>query len=219
MYYTVMMGGRGAASGIGKSSKTGGPMKVYDETQRYKGYSIHQWENATRDKKVEHVALFNKDGNLIFAGTSHNKNSVAIPTGMINMSDVDTLTHNHPYNANRPIGGTFSEADVINSTLYGIRQTRAVSNGVKENTYILRATSGANTAGMHDEAHKIQSNNTMQNTGEKAYKKVKNRLAKQGKQISLSMANQVAIGSMKQVWKDSASKYGYEYIEVKEKHW
>ena len=134
-------GGRGANSGYGQGTSTGGEgsrvSAFYDKTKKYQGMSIHQFENAVRDKSVEYIALYDKDGKLIVAGTSNNKGAVVIPTGHPNFKDAVTLTHNHPYKGRRIIGGSFSGADVQNHLRFGFKgETRAVSNGPNENTYI-----------------------------------------------------------------------------------
>ena len=142
-----MYGGRGASSSYGGDQNTGGTgrrMKFYDKTQKYQGMSKHQFENAIRDKTVEYIGIFNDKGELVAAGTSYSPNAVSVPTNHPRWNEVHDLTHNHPYKpANEPhrtIGASFSTADVTNHVMLGIKgETRAVSNGPNENTYIFRA--------------------------------------------------------------------------------
>ena len=109
-----LFGGRGANSGYGQGISTGGDgsrvSAFYDKTKKYQGMTIHQFENAVRDKSVEYIGLYDKDGKLIVAGTSNNKGAVAIPTGHPNFKDAVTLTHNHPYKGRRIIGHNHTEA-------------------------------------------------------------------------------------------------------------
>lgn len=57
-----LFGGRGANSGFGGDMDTGDSgrrvTKFIDKTNKYKGMSIHEFENAIREKPVEYVGLF-----------------------------------------------------------------------------------------------------------------------------------------------------------------
>lgn len=151
MSYIVMRGGRGASSSYGGDRNTGGtgkPMKFYDKTKSFQGMTKHEFENAIRDKTVEYIGVFNDKGELLVAGTSYSPNAVGVPTNHPRWNEVHDLTHNHPYKPanepNRTIGATFSTADVENHLALDIKgETRAVSNGPNENTYIFRAKAGA----------------------------------------------------------------------------
>ena len=227
-YKICLCGGRGASSSYGGDKNTSGdgrPVKFYDKTQKYQGMSMHEFENAVRDKTVEYIGVFDEDGNLVVAGTSYNPHKVAIPTNHPRWNEVHDLTHNHPYrpadDPDRTIGASFSEADVKNHVLLGLRgETRAVSNGPNENTYIFRAKPGAKTNKpamlkiTREFGAKFNRSATTQ------LNKVSKRLAKQGKKLTPGQRNQVTLGAAKKVWKSHAvEKAGYEYIEVKKAHW
>lgn len=219
-----LFGGRGANSGYGQGINTGGDRArvsaFYDKTSKYKGMSIHQFENSVRDKGVEYIALYDKDGKLIVAGTSNNKGAVAVPTGHPRFKDAVTLTHNHPYQGGRIIGGSFSDADVQIHLRFGLKgETRAVSNGPNENTYIFRAKQGVkqNAKQMTAVANKI--GNRYKSEAPKRTEKVKNDLKKQGKSLN-GKDNQVYIGTAKRLWKNAkVERFGYEYIEVNKSRW
>ena len=221
---TQLFGGRGADSGYGGGTHTGGgkrgPRTFDDKTKQYKGMSIHEFEAAIRDKKSEYIGIFDKDGQLIVAGTSHNKGAVVVPTNHPDFSKAYTLTHNHPYYENRVIGGSFSEADVQNHLRLGLKgETRAVTNGPNEYAYIFRAKQGAklDTTGMVSAASKV--GNKYASTGQKAVDEVRKRLKAQGKSLN-GKDNQVYIGAAKRLWKAAnVGQYGYEYIDVTQKRW
>jgi hypothetical protein len=227
-YRICLYGGRGASSSYGGDKTTGDdgrPVKFYDKTDKYKGMSVHEFENAVRDKTVEYIGLFDDKGNLVVAGTSFNPHKVAIPSSHPNFKEAQTLTHNHPYkpvdDPNRTIGASFSDADVRNHVLFGFKgETRAVSNGPNENTYIFRAKPGAKT----NNAAMLKFTNEFRGRFEKKananLNKVNKRLAKQGKKLTEGQRSQVALGAAKKVWKSNAvDKAGYEYVEVKKAHW
>ena len=227
-YRICLFGGRGASSSYGGDKSTGGdgiPVKFYDRTDRYKGMSIHEFENAVRDKTVEYIGLFDGDGNLIIAGTSHNSGKVAIPDRHPRFKEVQTLTHNHPYkpaeNPNRTIGASFSEADVKNHIYYGLKgETRAVSNGPNENTYIFRAKAGAKTNKLAMLKYAGEFKARFDQKATSNLNKVTKRLAKEGKTLTPGQKNQVQLGAAKKVWKSYAvKKAGYEYIEIKKAKW
>lgn len=133
--------------------------------------------------------------------------------------DVDTLTHNHPANGDRYIGGTFSETDIITSTRLKVREMRAVvGSGHNEHTYIFRENSKAKRrqrVNMENKAKKIANSGQMQDEMRKGLKKAQ----AGGKKLSPARQNQAKIGAAKNIWKQTASKYGYEYVEVKKAHW
>lgn len=220
-----LFGGRGADSGYSGGVSTAGGSRgashFYDKTKKFQGMSIHEFENAIREKKNEYIGVFDKDGKLIVAGTSGNNGSVAIPTEAPGFENAHTLTHNHPYDSTRIVGGTFSEADVQNHLALGFKgETRAVTNGPNENTYIFRAKSGAtqNSVKMSIAASKVGA--AYKKEGTKLVQKVQGKLAKKGKTLPVSKQSQVFIGNVQRMWKKSGiERYGYEYIEVKKSHW
>ena len=227
-YRMCLHGGRGASSSYGGDKNTGGdgrPVKFYDMTDKYRGMSLHEFENAIRDKNVEYIGIFDGDGNLVVAGTSHNPNKVAIPERHPKFKEGQTLTHNHPYkptnDPNRTIGASFSDADVRNHVLLGFKgETRAVSNGPNENTYIFRAKAGAKTnkESMLKYAGEFKARFDKKATAN--LNKVTKRLAKEGKTLTPGQKNQVQLGAAKRVWKSYVvKKAGYEYIEIKKAKW
>ncbi len=217
-----LFGGRGADSGLAGGVSTSGRKvsRFYDLTDKYKGYSVHEFENAIRDKPTEHIGVFDKDGKLLVAGTSGNKGSVAVPTSHEEFKNAYTITHNHPYQGGRVIGGSLSGADVQNHLSFGLKgDTRAVSNGPNENTYIFRARQGVkqNATRMAQIAHDADTRYSQ--IYAKNIKKVTEKLAKQGKTLG-DKSEQVGIGAMKRVWKNAkVERYGYEYVEVNKARW
>lgn len=223
------MGGRGAASGYsgpGSTSGNGkGARRFYDKTSKFKGMSIHEFENAVRDKKVEYIGIYDDKGKLIVAGTSYNSHAVNIPTNHPEFSKAHTLTHNHPYNPTdepyRTIGASFSETDISNHIRMGFKgETRAVSNGPNENTYIFRAKAGAKQDNLRMYKHMAKIKGQWQRKGNQKVDDINKRLAKQGKSLSPSQRKQVLYGMVKKGWQSIEVKAsGYEYIEIKKAHW
>lgn len=159
----------------------------------------------------------------MIAGTSYNNGAVAIPDFDPRFSGIHTLTHNHPYNRGRMIGGTFSEADVIAHATYQYAgQTRAVSNGPNENTYILSPRRGAkqNYTRLLGYAQRVEAGRRMQKAGQKALDKANKRQQKKGSFLTPKQQNQVYLGTMKRTWKKkTVSNAGFDYIEVKQSRW
>lgn len=226
------MGGRGAASGFGSGASTGsGPRGAggtfYDRTDKFKGMKLHEFENAIRDRKTEYIGLFDANGDLIVAGTSGRNGSVAIPTGHPEFSKAVTLTHNHPSDGGRGIGGTFSEADVANHAFLqmanhapNLKQTRAVASGKGENTYIIQNGANADTRALYQMATRFKINNTLRKQGTKTLDAVRSVVAlKYGKKLSSDEESSIWLGGIKRVWKDNTAKVGFDYIEVKKPRW
>lgn len=217
------MGGRGAKTDYGTitTGSDGAKATFYDLTDKYKDMPLHEFENLIRDRKHEYIGLADEHGNIIIAGTSYKEGSVAVPQNHPDFNKARTLTHNHPRNKERPIGATFSDADVINHAILSnvVNQTRAVSSGKNENTYILKAGNGKiNPAGLHKYASNISKK--MDRIANEAIQKASKKFAKQGKKLTRSQANQIGLGSIKRVWKgDNVKKYGFDYIEVKKARW
>ncbi len=216
------MGGRGASSGRGHSTSGGGrTIQFHDVTQRFKGMNVHDFENAIRDYKTEYAGVFDKNGVLIQAVTSGKQGSTAIPPSV---STASTLTHNHPYHGDRRVGGTFSEADITILGKYSnLDSMRVSTNGVHENTYIMRKGQNANPVKLKVVAEKSRNGGrgSMRDIGEKALAKHAANMKKKG-YSDVEIANkkkQLYLGPMKQYWKTNAEKAGYEYIEVKTAHW
>ena len=227
-YRICMRGGRGASSSYGGGESTGGGglnLKFYDKTKKYQGMSKHEFENAIRDKTVEYIGIFNDKGELLVAGTSYHPGAVSVPTNHPQWGEAHDLTHNHPYkpitDPNRTIGASFSDADIKNHVLFGLKgETRAVSNGPNENTYIFRAKPGAKTKPNAMLKITREFDAKFKRGAATQLNKVNKRLAKQGKKLTPGQQSQVSLGAAKKVWKSHAvEKAGYEYIEVKKAHW
>lgn len=212
------MGGRGAKTDYG-TMPTGA--QFYDLTDKYKGMPLHEFENKIRDRKHEYIGLADEQGNIIIAGTSYKKGQVAIPQNHPDFNKSRTLTHNHPYREDRPIGATFSDSDIMNHAILSnvLTQTRAVSGGKNENTYILKAGKGkTNPEGLYKYASNVR--DKKDKIANNAVLKARKKFAKQGKTLTRGQVNQIGLGSMKRVWKgDNVKKYGFDYIEVKKARW
>lgn len=219
-----LFGGRGANSGMGQGINTGGinsrVTAFYDKTSKFQGMNIHEFENAVRDKSVEYIALYDKDGRIIVAGTSYNNGAVAVPTGHPKFKEAITLTHNHPYQGGRIVGGSFSGADVQNHLRLGLKgETRAVSNGPNENTYIFRAKKGMNQNIQKMTSVADKMDGRYKATAQKTLDAVKKDLSARGRSLN-GKDNQVYIGTAKRLWKKAnVNRYGYEYIEVNKSRW
>lgn len=215
------MGGRGA-SYKGSVSTEGGKGGTFYESKQYSGMSLHDFENAIRNKDKEYIGLVDKDGNIIVAGTSGKSGSVVIPTTHPEFNNAVGMTHNHPSNPNRPIGGSFSQADVENMAILKHQFIRAVAGGKNENTYIIRAKNGTvqNSKKLLKYAQTIGSDKSSSKIGIRAVNSAEKVAAKKGKTLTSAQKNQIYIGSQKRVWKSSTViKSGYEYIEVKRPKW
>ena len=213
------MGGRGAWSGHGASTGGGsGGASYKDVTKQFQGMDLHKFENTIRDRKTEYVGIFDEKGKLIKATTSGSSDHAGIPE---EAAGAAVLTHNHPYQGGRMIGGTFSEADVINHIQLGIGTTRAVTNGPNENTYILATKAGSNPRTLYSAAVMSRDNGKMEKIGTDAFTRVSADMKKKGytdAQVQ-SKLGQIYIGSMKNFWKTEAANAKYDYIEVKKARW
>lgn len=218
------MGGRGA-SGAGKHRKISGttasgkPGRFNDMTSNFAGMSLHEFENAVRGKSTEYLGGFDKDGNLIIAGTSGKKGAVIVPTGHPDFSKITTITHNHPSDANRPLGGTFSEADVKILGRYSqLNSMRAVASGKGEHSYIMQKSSSgkANPSGLKNAALSAEMTNKLSAMGNSAVAKARKNV---GRPLTTAEYNRVFIGGMKNAWSDIAKHNGYDYITLKKAPW
>lgn len=111
----ILFGGRGASSG--KSSlKTGNndgkELKYYNKTSLFKGKTLVEAERMIRNRKNEYAIIYDKNGNVLGAYTSYNHGAVSFPPEVARNANI--LTHNHPSDSTRGIGGPFSEADLMN---------------------------------------------------------------------------------------------------------
>ena len=218
------MGGRGSSSSGKSSVSTGGGGSggtFYDKTSTFAGMSLHDFENAIRGKSNEYVGVFDSSGNLLIAGTSYQKGSVAVPNLDPRFANASIVTHNHPSDGGRGIGGTFSEADIKMLGLTGVNAVRAVANGKGEHTYIMQksTTRSANPNGLVKAAERIKSSARMSKTGQTTLAQVEKKLAAQGKTLTGTQKSAIYLGSMKNTWKSVAEKNGYDYIPLKKAPW
>jgi len=219
------MGGRGQATKYGQGNMSGDKRNLtfYDHTDKYKGMPLHEFENKIRDRKHEWIGLTDENGNIVIAGTSHNSGSVAIPKNHPDFNKARTLTHNHPYDSERPIGATFSSADIkVHATFNNLfTQTRAVSGGKNENTYIIKSKSGAKQSPQKLYKYAQSMTQSKLNTiMDKSISKAKKKFDAKGKKMTTAQMNQIGLGSIKKVWKnEKINMFGYDYIEVKKARW
>ena len=217
------MGSCGSSS---KSSKkmtgknaNGQNRAFYDMTDKFAGMSMHEFENAIRDRAQEVLGGFDADGKLVVAGTSNANGSVVVPVSHPNFGDITTLTHNRPSNANRPVGGTLSEADVkVLATYPNLNSIRAVASGKAENTYIMQksANKKANRAGLLRDTISAEYTLKLNKMGRKTVAKVEKKM---GRPLTNAETSAAYIGGMKNAWKGIASKNGYDYVALKNVPW
>jgi hypothetical protein len=216
------MGGRGQALGIFEVfGGNGEELKFYDKTKQFSGLSLHEFEDKIRDKDVEYMGVFDKDGNLMIAGTSYNEGNVSFPMDVVDWSKAETFTHNHPNGGDRGIGGSFSGKDVSNAAKYNIN-VRAVASGKGEHTYILnknREITSSDRKGLEkyiaknyrtskDFARRDKARNTL----------IKNVTAK-GRTPTEAEKSAAWLGMNKKNWKNRLEKYGFTYAESKKPRW
>lgn len=222
------MGGRG--SNIGGTVFDGGGGRsaaFYDHTDKFRGMSLHDYENVIRNRKQEWIGVADEEGNIVVAGTSGRKGSVAVPTNHPDFNKGYTLTHNHPHDGGRGVGGTLSEADVYNAAELTDKGfgggTRAVAGGDNEFAYIIKPsqTRKVNPAKLTSYVARVQKNSTMQKRGDKVLKKVEREMKKRGRTMSIEDKNTAYLGGMKSTWRNSKSVYnaGFDYIEVNTPKW
>ena len=218
------MGGRGAASGAKggkiKGTNAAGKSRVfYDKTEHFRGMSMHDFENAVRGRATEYLGGFDKNGTLVVAGTSNSKGSVVVPTGHPGFNSITTITHNHPSNSSRPVGGTLSEADVkVLGTYKNLNSMRAVANGKSEHSYIIQKSSGktANHDGLRADAIVVERSGKLAKMGQEAVAKYTKSV---GRPLTAAEHSGAYIGGMKNAWKDIAGRNGFDYIPLKKAPW
>lgn len=218
------MGGRGSTSGAGKgkisgTNAFGQPRVFYDKTSNFQGMSMHEFENAVRGRKQEYIGGFDENGKLVVAGTSNNKGAVVVPTGHPEFKNIKTLTHNHPSDTNRPVGGTLSEADVkILGKYHNLNSMRAVASGKSEHSYIMQKSSNktANHNGLLTDATFAENSGRLARMGNEAVAKFQKSV---GRPLTTAEINSAYIGGMKNAWKDIARRNGFDYIPLKKAPW
>lgn len=209
-----LCGGRGADSGYGKSGfNTGGTGRATffkDFSDKYKGMHYLDYEKEIAGKKSEYIGLYGEDGKIIIAGTSYNPSSVAIPTDHPDFKKVTRLTHNHPADSHRVLGGSFSRADVINNSALNLNSTRAVAN---EKTYIIQKSK---TFKKSDANRMMRLASTSDSKWNEGANKLLSKVNKNGT-LSHKSVQTISLGYGTRIWKNLTKNSGYDYIEKKNK--
>ncbi len=209
----VLSGGRGADSGYSKEGiNTGGnnrPIAFYDKTDKYRGMHYLDFEEKIRGKNVEYVGLYDENGKIIIAGTSYNSGKVGIPTDHPDFNKATRLTHNHPVDSARLLGGSFSSADVVNNSLLNMNSTRAVA---KEKTYIIQKSKTFKESDRRRMGRKALRSSTLWNKGARKLLSKVNKGSLTPKNIQT-----IELGYGTRVWKNLTKNSGYDYIEKRQK--
>ena len=206
----VLSGGRGADSGYGKeginTASNNKAMPFYDKTDKYRGMHYLDFEEKIRGKNVEYVGLYDETGKIVVAGTSYNSEAVGIPTSHPDFNKATRLTHNHPADATRLLGGSFSSADVVNNSLLNMNSIRAVA---KEKTYTIQKSKTFKESDRRRMSIKALKSDTIWDKARKLLSKVNNG--------SLTHKNiqTIKLGYGTRVWKNLTKNSGYDYIEKK----
>ncbi len=207
----ILNGGRGADSGYSKEGiNTKGnnkPMPFYDKTDKYKGMNYLEFEEKIRSKNVEYVGLYDENGKIVVAGTSYNSGAVGIPTSHPDFNKVTRLTHNHPADERRVLGGSFSGADVINNSTLNLNSTRAVA---KEKTYTIQKSKSFKESDRNKMIKRAR-------TSDKKWDDGANKLLSKVNKANLTHENiqTIRYGYGTRVWKNLTKNSGYDYIERK----
>ena len=126
----------GKVSYTPKSGKQ--PKSPYTSAQEN---ALIQIENKTYTLKREQAHLVDQNGVILFK-KGGGKSSVSFTRGEFNQMKGQVLTHNHPLDAHRSIGGTFSPEDInlaFSGKLKGLRATAV------EGTYDITYVNDSNT--------------------------------------------------------------------------
>lgn len=211
-------GGRGAYSYKSNNTLTGEnerPLPFYDKTDKYIGLTKQEFENKISRFKNEFIGVYDENGLIVKAGTSHKRGTTAVPNEIVNAYG---FTHNHPSgekegNRVRTIGGTFSGADLKGIAIYNNKEGRARAN---EATYIVRAkggkTTGAGRRKLTSVANRIDKQ--FSKIARNKLSQVNNRLNVKGKKMTDNTYMNVLYGTAKNLMKKSISKTNYDYIEI-----
>lgn len=117
------MGGRaggGASAGMGSASRQGSLAR-----------SLASVENSIRNASVEHGAVLDDNGNIVWQGTDNKNGSIWIPPDK--MKD-GIVTHNHPIDVKTPGkvradgGGSLSREDIMAAIKGDAKEFRAVTS-------------------------------------------------------------------------------------------
>lgn len=217
-------GGRGGGSGLnGEKDKEklfdwlekegtapGTPVPI--DINEFQGQTLEQIERRLRNLEHEELFVFDKDGKIIEAYRG-NKNSVCFRGEVIDYQDA-TVTHGHP-KAAANFGGTFSFADMKNMLKSKWAEHRATASGQGEMNYILRKTGNANPQGFYNQINRdyTRLKETMSDTWDISY----HGAVKEGKSTKIARheARQKTVGVLNKYYKETAPKFGYEYITRK----
>nr|DAP15363.1 MAG TPA: hypothetical protein [Caudoviricetes sp.] len=207
----ILNGGRGSDSGYAKKGiNTGGnnkPMPFYDKTDKYRGMHYLDFEEKIRGKNVEYVGLYDENGKIVVAGTSYNSGAVGIPTSHPNFNKATRLTHNHPTDSTRVLGGSFSGADVYNHVTLNLNSTRAVA---KEKTYTIQKSK---TFKRNDAKRMLKKASTSDTMWDKGARKLLSKVNKDS--LTHENIQTIKLGYGTRVWKNLTKNSGYDYIEKK----
>ncbi|MDO4832441.1 MAG: hypothetical protein Q4A45_03440 [Clostridia bacterium] len=127
------------------------------------------------------------------------------------------MTHGHPKGAEE-FGGTFSFADMKNMLESNWSEHRATASGQGEMNYIIRRTAQSDAAGFYKDINNnyVRLNRNMSRAQNSTFK----RLRKEGVSVSEAehAARQAMTGVLNSYYKETAEKYGFEYIARKKNY-
>lgn len=220
-------GGRGGGSGLnadkekeelfdwlGNLHGEGGEPDPID-IKPFEGQTLQQIESRLRVLKHEELFVFDKDGKIIEAYKG-DKKSVCFYSSVRDYEGA-TVTHGHPKSA-KNFGGTFSFADMANMLQSKWAEHRATASGQGEMNYILRRTDKANPKRFYDQINRdyVRLNDSIGKAWDSSFQSAiaegKNR------KVAIHEARQQAVGVLNKYYKDTASKFGYEYITRKKEY-
>lgn len=214
------MGGRGSRSGVAgfidwlanEGGGAGGGSGYPIDIDNLGLHTLQDVENRIRNLKHEELYVFDKDGNLIEAYKG-NKTSVAFPSDVLQYEGA-TVTHGHPKGAAQ-FGGTLSFADMKNMLKSQWSEHRATASGQGEMNYILRRGRKSDSVGFYKQINKDYQRLTgsLKDTYNNAYQKALD--AGKTRATAMHEARQTAVGELNRYYKDTAPKFGFEYITRK----
>jgi hypothetical protein len=215
------MGGRGGASGLtdwlGKEGGVPGEAKPMDITQ-FEGWTLERVEQRLRNLKHEELFVLDENDKII-AAYKGNRTSVAFPAELLDQKGL-TVTHGHPKNGAEAadFGGTFSFADMGNMLKSQWAEHRATASGQGEMNYILRKGKNAKPKQFYNQINRdyTRLNKEISDAYKAEYKKAKD--SGVSTKQAQHRARQVSVGILNAYYKQTASKYGYEYITKKKEY-